>query len=90
MPLDTWLYEYAAELFNARWTFYKTGIVEKVPERPPFPKITCKSTRYILMCYEGPFGRFVYRWPALDTVRDETEKEKQEEYYQKWKKEIEN
>ena len=90
MPLDIWLYEYAVDLFTARWSYFKTGKVDEIPKRPPFPKITCKSTRYILMCYEGPFGRFVYRWPALDNVESEAERAMQEEYYQKWTKEIQD
>ena len=37
MPYDMWLYNYASELLNARWNFYKTGAM-KMPERPPYPR----------------------------------------------------
>ena len=47
-----WLYEYAKRLFNARYKFFETGEID-FPERPPFPEITCRSTRFILMCQKG-------------------------------------
>lgn len=53
MPQDIWLYEYAKRLFEARWNRYKTGIY-KSPERPPFPNVTCISTRSELNCTSGP------------------------------------
>ena len=37
MPYDMWLYDYASQLLNAKWNFYKTGVIE-MPDRPPFPR----------------------------------------------------
>jgi len=59
MPYDMWLYNYASDLLNARWNFYKNGVI-KMPDRPPYPRLTCISTRYILTCEKGPFGNAFY------------------------------
>jgi len=83
MPLDMWLYEYALNIFNARLHYLSTG--ENItPAMPPSPHVFCKSTRYILACSDGPLGAFVYRWPRLDNIEDEDERNKQEGYYQAW------
>ena len=37
MPYDMWLYDYASQLLNAKWNFYKNGVIE-MPDRPPFPR----------------------------------------------------
>jgi len=64
MPYDMWLYNYASELLNAKWNFYKNGAM-KMPDRPPYPRLTCISTRYILTCEKGPFGNaFYYYHPS--------------------------
>ena len=54
MPQDIWVYEYAKRVFEARWEYFKTGSF-KPPNRPPFPKVQCLSTRFILKCNGGPY-----------------------------------
>lgn len=54
MPQDMWVYEYAKRVFEARWEYFKTGSF-KPPNRPPFPKVQCRSTRFILKCTGGPY-----------------------------------
>ncbi|CAG5099810.1 Oidioi.mRNA.OKI2018_I69.XSR.g16697.t1.cds [Oikopleura dioica] len=54
MPQDLWVYKYAKRVFQARWEYYKTGSF-KPPNRPPFPKVNCLSTRFILKCTGGPY-----------------------------------
>merc|ERR1712038_2099846 len=67
MPLDMWLYNYAKLLFEARWGLYKTGQYLE-PDVPPFPKVHCQSTRYVLKCTEP---KIHYQWIVEDdTVND--------------------
>ena len=71
MPQDVWLYNYAKIIFEARWNYYKTGIYKK-PVRPVIlDQSPCKSTRYILQCKSGPYGKLEYIYPdtPFDHIR---------------------
>lgn len=62
MPQDIWLYQYAKQLFEARWTYYKTGVFRH-PNMPPTPtleNVPCISTRFILLCRKGPLSPLYY------------------------------
>ena len=61
-PQDSWLYAYAKLVFEARWNYYKSGKFIK-PDRPPYPKVQCQSTRYILNCENGPYKKLVFSMP---------------------------
>lgn len=58
-PQDHWLYEYAQQLFEARWNAYTTGTFIQ-PLRPPFPKIPCISSRHHIECRSGPLDGLKY------------------------------
>jgi len=92
MPMDLWLYEYAQRLFNARYEFFKTGKVA-IPERPKFPKITCRSTRYILMCSDGPYAPLLFKWDRLEKKPAKGRPpnvQNQENHYNNFKQLLEN
>ena len=58
MPLDLWLYEYATRLFDARWHHMTNGkFIE--PDIPPFPTLTCFSTRFMFGCKNDEFSPFL-------------------------------
>ena len=61
MPMDVWLYKYAERLFNSRYQYFKTEVLI-IPERPPFLDISCRSTRFILMCNQGPYAPLLFKW----------------------------
>ena len=63
MPYDMWLYDYASQLLNAKWNFYKTGVIE-MPDRPPFPRfaITNSLPHQPLI---SPNDHFTNRQPRL-------------------------
>jgi hypothetical protein len=63
LPQDLWLYQYALNLFEARWTAYQNNSTDVVlPPRPPVPEtLPCWSSRFLLNCTTGPLkGYYVY------------------------------
>ena len=85
MPMDGWLYAYAKRLFHARFQFFKTGTLQ-LPERPPFPDISCRSTRYVLMCNNGPYAPLLYKWDRLNTAGRGLNVKNQESHYEQFRK----
>lgn len=63
-PQDTWIYNFALSVFEARWNLYKTGEYVR-PARPPFPQLNCRSTRFILSCKNEPYENLVYIDPQI-------------------------
>ena len=64
MPHDIWIYNYAKSVFNARYSYYKTGKYTK-PVKPSFSlPPSCLSSFYFLRCFSGPYSnRF---WTAQE------------------------
>ena len=49
LPLDTWLYEYAVLLFEARWNTIVEGKEYVPPDLPPFPWEGSSTTENVMM-----------------------------------------
>jgi hypothetical protein len=65
MPQDVWLYQYAKQLFEARWNHAvassKNHTNSTVPARPPFPTVLpCTSLRQQIQCVAGPLAGLNY------------------------------
>ena len=59
MPLDMWLYNFALDVFEARWQRFLGNDV-KIPKPKELPDIDCAVTGNTFQCAGGPMGKFVY------------------------------
>lgn len=67
MPMDLWLWQYANDLFDARWDQHN-GRHFIDPPLPPLPNLTCFSTRDSLECDSGPLAETIPRLSSADSI----------------------
>ena len=61
MPFDLWMYNYALQVFEARWKHYLGHKDVKVPVPTDLPEMKCTSTVTTLICENAEMmGSFEY------------------------------
>ena len=62
MPFDLWMYDYAVQVFEARWKHYLGNKDVKVPVPPHLPEMKCTSTMTTIICENAELmGSFIYK-----------------------------
>ena len=65
MPFDLWMYDFAVQVFEARWKQYLGHKDVTVPVPPALPEMKCRSTETTFICQNaGLMGSFEYNKPT--------------------------